>query len=483
MIKIEPHVSRTIPIKPLSAGDLLKLKGTLKIEKKDNTSEKKLYSVNTVGSTTIRKTVGSTTIRKIRTNEKLCFAEGAKCVPPRTSNSIQILPKLKKTMLVEDIVRLARKQSLEVKNSYIPIKLLSKATERTGSNFAEKLKHLQNLRAVLDFSNITPVKVLPGDEYECCFCTSKYVDPADLKAHTLESHRHNYKTFMHNVPLREYIVKVDITGLECGICSETFEELELFVAHLESHGKQIHTDIKNLIIPFKFADRMIHCVYCSQTFVHFKVIMEHVREHFRYFTCEVCNVNFITEKQYKAHASRHSDGEYKCSICEKTFDSRAKKLTHEHIAHKTGTKRSKCNYCDARFCSYGQKITHMMKEHDFRPVEQKCNACDKTFLKRRDLWNHTKKFHLMDRPHECDVCGKNYFSNYELKKHMVTHTGIRAYQCAICLKSYGRKFTLREHMRIHENDRRFKCEACGQAFVQKCSWKSHMKSRHGEIVQ
>ncbi|XP_049883283.1 zinc finger protein 93-like isoform X1 [Pectinophora gossypiella] len=482
MIKIEPHVRRTIPIKPLSAGDLLKLKGTLKIEKKDNTSEKKLYSVNTVGSTTIRKTVGSTTIRKIQTSQKLRFAEGAKYVPPRTSNPIKTLPRLKKTLYVEDIGRLARKQLLDVKKNYIPIKVPPKTTEKTEANSAEKNKHLHNLKTVLDFSNITPLSVLPGDEYECCFCNSKYVDPAYLKGHILENHRQIYNTFMHNVPLKEYVVKVDTTGLECRICSEKMEELELFMTHLQSHGKQIHTDIKNLIIPFKFVDRMIHCVYCSQTFVHFKVIMNHVREHFRYFTCEDCNVSFITAKQYKGHINRHADGEYKCTICSRTFTSRVKKVNHEYNVHKRQNKRSKCTYCDEKFCSYGQKVTHMMKVHDFKPVEQKCQACDKSFLKRKDLVHHTKKFHLMDRPHECDVCENKYFSKSELNKHMLSHTGVREYQCAVCLKSYVRKATLREHMRIHENDRRFKCEACGQAFIQKCSWKSHMKSRHGEIM-
>ena len=53
------------------------------------------------------------------------------------------------------------------------------------------------------------------------------------------------------------------------------------------------------------------------------------------------------------------------------------------------------------------------------------------------------------RTHECPECNKMFFSNYDLVRHMHTHTGVRPYPCTVCHKAFTQEPHLRTHMLIH----------------------------------
>lgn len=38
--------------------------------------------------------------------------------------------------------------------------------------------------------------------------------------------------------------------------------------------------------------------------------------------------------------------------------------------------------------------------------------------------------------HACLTCGKTYFTNVALKRHMVSHTSLKAYTCNHCEMAY-----------------------------------------------
>ncbi|XP_028162892.1 gastrula zinc finger protein XlCGF26.1-like isoform X2 [Ostrinia furnacalis] len=345
-------------------------------------------------------------------------------------------------------------------------------------------KHLHNIREILLYTNATPIRCHDGQGYACCFCCeNSFPDPTDLKSHTLLKHTDSEKNlFMENFPMASYVVKLDVTALQCLLCQNSIEGLEQLMNHLiQEHNKKLHLDINNHIIPFSFKNEAFVCVVCSKIFKSFKIIQEHMNVHYGSYLCQICSAPFVNKRTMMSHLRRHKQGDFDCQTCGKVFDTRSKRDIHVRYVHEGIQKRNKCRICSEKFTSHKKKLDHMVEIHGAEPLVFKCLACEKSFASRDRLTKHTKKDHLMERRHECEHCEKKFFTSKDLKNHMLKHTGIREFQCDVCLKCYGRKHTLREHMRIHADDRRFKCERCEQAFVQKCSWKSHMRSKHGEV--
>ena len=70
----------------------------------------------------------------------------------------------------------------------------------------------------------------------------------------------------------------------------------------------------------------------------------------------------------------------------------------------------------------------------------------------------------IDRPFNCDVCGKRFKNRYTLRKHARIHTGEKPYKCKICLKSFAHKYYLKYHRRIHTGEKPFACCFCERRF-------------------
>ncbi|XP_034838122.1 zinc finger protein 260-like isoform X22 [Maniola hyperantus] len=349
--------------------------------------------------------------------------------------------------------------------------------------WSDTKKNQHNLKTILLNSNASPIRCKDSLGYVCAFCPDQFLIPTDLKKHFLDEHNNDRLIKVVAGKLFEHVVKLDITYLNCALCSKDIPKLEDLMAHLKyEHGKEMYLDIKNAIVPFKFDTPELRCAVCSAEYLNFKLLQEHMNSHFGNYICPVCGRGFMTERLLGTHISRHNNGEHKCDDCGKVFGSKANLREHQRRTHLGMSKRNKCLVCNERFLDYWKKIDHMVKVHGAPPVNIKCQACDRTFQNQRALARHTKKDHLLERKHQCAECEMRFFSTSSLARHMAKHTGLRQFRCDVCFKAYGRKNTLREHMRIHADDRRFACTHCGQAFVQKCSWRSHMRSKHGEEV-
>lgn len=66
-------------------------------------------------------------------------------------------------------------------------------------------------------------------------------------------------------------------------------------------------------------------------------------------------------------------------------------------------------------------------------------------------WQGVKEF-------KCEVCGREFTLQANMKRHMLIHTSVRPYQCHICFKTFVQKQTLKTHMIVHSPVKPFKCK-------------------------
>ena len=79
---------------------------------------------------------------------------------------------------------------------------------------------------------------------------------------------------------------------------------------------------------------------------------------------------------------------------------------------------------------------------------------------------------VLSRAGKCPVCRREV---YNVKRHMVRHTGLRQYQCGICGKRFGKGDNLKVHMRTHTGEKPYTCDFCGMAFTTNGNLKSHRR--------
>ncbi|CAH2230095.1 gastrula zinc finger protein XlCGF57.1-like [Pararge aegeria] len=404
---------------------------------------------------------------------------------PRNKTAITALPNVTVVKGLSDCISRTAPNTI-VKTVLVkktPKKIPNKKGEKGDPPISEKHKHCTNLEVILGSSNATPIRSQDGFAYTCCFCNESYVKPADLKTHTMMTHNNSsdVSEFMKKQRPSAFLLKLDITLLKCTLCDEsTIDTVEGLFNHLqEEHKKILFTDVKNHIIPFRFGGDQLQCAICPNVFTKYKILLEHMHTHYRNYVCDICNYGFSTRRAMLNHKESHKTGTYECSQCDKVFENPQRRRTHLNAVHKFMNMPHRCGVCNERFKSIRLKDRHMIKVHGKTPMSLTCLACDKIFTSQNSLRIHRKNYHLMERHYQCKECEMNFFTNGQLKNHMVKHTGRKDFQCDVCLKWFTRKTVLREHMRIHANDRRFTCLECGRGFVQKCSWRGHMRTVHG----
>nr|CAD7416130.1 unnamed protein product [Timema poppensis] len=68
-----------------------------------------------------------------------------------------------------------------------------------------------------------------------------------------------------------------------------------------------------------------------------------------------------------------------------------------------------------------------------------------------------------DHSSDTHLCSR-FKTPLQLRKHQTVHTGAKPHQCDVCGRQFRERGTLREHHRIHTGAMPFTCEFCGKAF-------------------
>lgn len=105
----------------------------------------------------------------------------------------------------------------------------------------------------------------------------------------------------------------------------------------------------------------------------------------------------------------------------------------------------------------------------------KCKLCPAEFSTPSVLGYHTN---LHKGPNfTCVTCGRTFYQNYSLNKHMKTHQQVRRFKCQFCYMTFLTGEGLRNHVGKHTGERSYKCGLCPNAFDCTAKSSAHRK-RH-----
>lgn len=213
-------------------------------------------------------------------------------------------------------------------------------------------------------------KELEMDEY-LTICTVLFVIKYKKEHKTHKNRSDEYMKYHKLLSFLDDKTKPAIPNIErftCPKCRKIFTESQ----DLEKHLKERHVP-KEIIL---------ECEYCQKRFNSKSDLTIHIRIHTkeRPYICPHCGNSFKTSSQLSNHEKSHSDPEYHCSICSKSF----------HLKH---------------------KLTAHLKLH-LNTMEYKCPFCDMAFNSNKSLYRHKTKLHLNEHKTYCRQCG-SCFDNLE----------------------------------------------------------------------
>lgn len=230
------------------------------------------------------------------------------------------------------------------------------------------------------------------------------------------------------------------------------------------------------LLPFKLDITDLTCEICKETFSAHKGLLSHMAVHYPNYICDLCGKQFVRKPALRSHINRtHNMVTIPCNVCNRLLK---KHYMTRHMRAHTGNQvlPNTCPYCPERFVSYVARVKHMTTVHSMARGEYRCTLCPRTFKSASSRSTHVRKDHLKQKKHVCTICKNAFFAKRNLTKHMVTHTGEKNFQCTVCLKSYAREFTLKEHKKIHDDIKNHQCEVCQKAFTHKTTLRNHMRT-------
>ena len=163
---------------------------------------------------------------------------------------------------------------------------------------------------------------------------------------------------------------------------------------------------------------------------------------------------------------------FKCNICDAGFTQKASMNGHISSVHE-GKKPFKCSMCDASFSGKRKLNEHIVTVHE-KNNDSKCDACDARFTKKTSLNSHIASVHVGKKPFYCDICGASY-----------TKFGVESSCCVHSWRKEGfqvwhlwEKFCKKRNLSLHERKRPFNCNICGTNFTSNHNLKKHIGSIH-----
>lgn len=132
--------------------------------------------------------------------------------------------------------------------------------------------------------------------------------------------------------------------------------------------------------------------------------------------------------------------------------------------------------------AYLQQVAAREQKHAIQLLEARGHEA----MKRRKTELMLKA--VEEKPFACPVCNARFARLDVLKSHIQAGThgfsnapnpfSLRPFVCPLCSKSFDNKYNLRRHMMIHTGEKPFGCEICGKRFNQRSTYNHHKRRMH-----
>ena len=212
---------------------------------------------------------------------------------------------------------------------------------------------------------------------------------------------------------------------------------------------------------------------------HMKII--HQKDSLQQLKCDECKYVTIAPERLRRHVENvHSNKNYACHVCGKTFGSNAILVCHV----KSHGEKTKCDFCDYQTAQPNAMLIHVKARHSSvsKVVYYICSfeTHEKNILKDHLLTLHG--VHSLpvedEKKYYCDKCSFTCRSLGGSKVHKRTnHLGVR-YKCDKC----DFKSTQRSQVKIHDEKVHLKikhsCRFCDQKSTDKHAIRQHELRKH-----
>ncbi|GIY61554.1 hypothetical protein CDAR_3161 [Caerostris darwini] len=296
----------------------------------------------------------------------------------------------------------------------------------------------------------------------------------------------------------QHSIKSNDNKIICSQCSNAYQSPIVFLLHFYQHTlsahqnecAQCHCESPNCFnlasLPSEehsYAERTEkYCFICMKLFGDQKQMITHMRVHSQEepFSCSECQGTFRLKNLLQRHLARHCGKRpHECTSCGKRFADLA--TLRNHIRIHTRETPYVCDVCNRGFTQVGNLKRHMTlhikvkndvseefsREKSGAIVVQKEErasdsviSLDSNNLSKYDLPNLNKrKISYEDLPskkikkdlqlHKCDICGKVYAWQHDLRIHYRTHTGEKPFKCELCDKQFSQSGAIRVHLKRH----------------------------------
>lgn len=246
-------------------------------------------------------------------------------------------------------------------------------------------------------------------------------------------------------------IHAEANSFKCMVCGVGFASEALLKNHEPSHAivedvaieEPKITSVQTLVTMTTIQETLFKCYVCGEAFKTEKDCKAHVHVH------ETATVAILTSDQHEteieteeAIATMAMDEE-PYDVEEDFIELEAAKIVTAPIV--VESKQFACDLCGKCFKDDAELRLHG-KNHTCE--KYKCDICDKRFSILSNFNVH-KRIHKRDKPYRCDVCGKSFRLAKSLTVHMVLHSESDSFNCEICDRSFGRSGSLKIHMKSH----------------------------------
>ena len=196
------------------------------------------------------------------------------------------------------------------------------------------------------------------------------------------------------------------------------------------------------------------------------------------FSCSECDFGTFNKNALRAHLATHAMSRYQCNFCGEQYFRNNDLVKHLKI-HR-GEIPYKCDYCGVSFGDESNYKIHLVT-HNTKvtlydsTVGYACNFCGKPFFTNHGLVRHMK-IHSDEKPHKCGQCGKGFVDKANYNRHIVIHSTETPYNCNQCSRSYASLWQLNRHKKAHTDEKPHVCHTCDKAFKEKKCLRRHMRS-------